>query len=346
MKTISVGYAYFSGIIGWTIVLLGSILCFYFLAQIQKPWTTENVEFIPFSSKIGHCLVNFILLLFSYFFILIPGRKLMQYGKQTILKEEVVENIPEGDFVVYLRSFKEDDTFDVGTKELNKANLVGNLFFSIKNTEEQLINVLNQVGTVVCIGDPREKLPLLGAKRMYFREPGDRWKTEILNMMQKSRLIVMRCGTTASLGWELEQVIKHDYRHKFICLLIEREGADYSVFEKLMEEKIGHQNSIYTYTPPRTWFQKHFKVNKNFGKVVHFKENWLPVVTDIVKYPALKYFLRTRVNRPTELPLILALTSGFKEVGLKVQMPSFWWFWVLSFSLLGSLLAYSAYVLI
>jgi hypothetical protein len=346
MKTFSLGYAFFLRLIGWILILLGSIFCFYFLAQIQKPWTTETAEYIPNATKIGLSIGNILLLLLSYFLLLRSGRKLIQYSKQKEIKEEVIDKIPEGDFVVYLRSFKEDNTFDIGTEESFKANLFGRLFFGLRNTEEQLITVLNKVGTVVCIGDPREKLPLLGAKRMYFREPGNRWQTEIVNMMQKSKLIVMRGGTTASLGWELEQVIKYDFRHKFICLLIEREGADYSVFEKLMEEKIQQPSSIYQYNAPRTWFQKHFKANNNFGKVFHFEENWLPKATNIVKFSPFKYFLRTRVNRPAELPLSQALAPSFKWMGLKPPMPSFWWFWILTMALLISLLVYSAYVFI
>jgi hypothetical protein len=209
-----------------------------------------------------------------------------------------------------------------------------------------LIEILNKVGKVICIGDPREKLPLLGANRMYFREEGNRWQAEIVEMMKKSKLIVMRGGTTASLGWELEQVIKYDFRDKFICLLIDRKGADYSIFEKLLEEKIKQPNSIYEAPKVLTWWQKFNGGSKFFGKIFYFETDWKPKTTLITKHVDFKYLLRTRISHPAKIPLIISLKPAFHYFKLPLKLPSYWWFWILSFGLVCTLLVYSFFVLV
>jgi hypothetical protein len=346
MKALSIILSYLLRFIGWVLLILGTWLCLLALLDFNNVWIGENASDFNFFEKCLRSMIVIGVVLILYFLIVKSSRKLIQFSRQIELKEEIIDTIPEGDFVVYLRSFKEDDTFDVGSEELSRSNLYGKLFFGLRSTEEQLIGILNKVGKVVCIGDPREKLPLLGANRMYFREEGNRWQTEIVEMMKKSKLIVMRGGTTASLGWELEQVIKHDFRDKFICLLIDRKGADYSVFEKLLEEKIQHPNSICEPQITLTWWQKFNGGSKFFGKIFYFESNWKPITTNIVKAIEFKFILRNKISRPAELPLSLALTPAFHYLKLPLKLPSYWWFWMVCIGLLGALLSYSFYTLV
>jgi hypothetical protein len=75
-----------------------------------------------------------------------------------------------------------------------------------KTIEQRLAAVLRRVGCFVAIGRPGEELPELGAARMYVRD--EDWQAVVLDLMAKSRLILLQVGETAGLRWEMVQIGK------------------------------------------------------------------------------------------------------------------------------------------
>lgn len=92
------------------------------------------------------------------------------------------------DPILYLRAFSEDYGGD----------LVG--FFQ-ETSEERLTHSLKRYGPVVAVGDPLEKLPRLGAVKLYF--DASTWRLGVLYLMSISQLVIIQAGFAEGLLWEL-----------------------------------------------------------------------------------------------------------------------------------------------
>jgi hypothetical protein len=73
--------------------------------------------------------------------------------------------------------------------------------------EELLTEVVEALGPVVAIGRPGEKVPPLGAARLYV---GDNWKQVVQDYMRKSQLVLMVAGTTTHFAWEIGEVFRNE----------------------------------------------------------------------------------------------------------------------------------------
>lgn len=112
--------------------------------------------------------------------------------------------------VVYLRSFGDDEKF--------KANNSGGIYFNNSQMfEESLVNTLKQLGPVMAIGRPNERLPPLGAARMYVGD--DSWQERVAALIDESSLIVLVLGKTAGLGWEISTLKDRGAWHKALFVL-------------------------------------------------------------------------------------------------------------------------------
>ena len=90
--------------------------------------------------------------------------------------------------VLYLRSFAEDYEEDLE-------------YYFATTAEELLARSYNRYGPVIAIGRPKEKLPLLGASRIYFDD--ETWQAGVLHLMSVSQLVVLQAGFAPGLFWEL-----------------------------------------------------------------------------------------------------------------------------------------------
>lgn len=92
-------------------------------------------------------------------------------------------------FILYLRSFDQDDSKGYTDKYLQKTS------------EEKMISAYRNIRPFIAVGDPREKYPLLGAYRIYF--PDDVWKAGVLYLMSVSFSTVIHAGFSPGTVWEL-----------------------------------------------------------------------------------------------------------------------------------------------
>lgn len=95
--------------------------------------------------------------------------------------------------VLYLRSFAIDESANPDRR-------------SLKTHEEDLALALRHIGPVVAVGEPNEKLPLLGATRIYMKQ--DNWQQNIESLMSISRLVVIHAGLSDGLIWEIETAVR------------------------------------------------------------------------------------------------------------------------------------------
>jgi hypothetical protein len=124
-------------------------------------------------------------------FLIIRSRRYFQVRADSLL---AVDKRPP---ILFLRSFADDEKL----KYSNAQRAL--LDFSL---ETRLANHFMRFGPFIAIGSPKEPLPQPGAARMLLS--GDEWQGRVLDWMREAAVIVMYCGTTKWVNWELRQVIE------------------------------------------------------------------------------------------------------------------------------------------
>ena len=101
--------------------------------------------------------------------------------------------------VLLLRSFSDD------VAGIPSNMLVPRLFRRRKRLEEMIGEELTRAGPFVAIGKPGERLPQIGASRLYLDD--SEWQTVVQSYIARSGLIIMIAGKTHWVQWELRNVI-------------------------------------------------------------------------------------------------------------------------------------------
>jgi len=135
-----------------------------------------------------------------------------RYAKRLLAMDAhaVLNRDPNG-FVLLLRSFRLDD-----------GQVVPSLQPSF---EESLMFALSFIGPVVAVGKPGEKLPPLGAARLYF--DAEDWQAHVERLIQQARAVVLVLfspgslevhGQGEGLKWEIEQAISQTNLEKILVV--------------------------------------------------------------------------------------------------------------------------------
>ena len=77
----------------------------------------------------------------------------------------------------------------------------------MKTYEEQLARALRKIGPFVAVGNPAERLPLLGAARMYAAD--EDWQAAVGELIGRAAVVVLHAGEGDGFTWEVQHVIKH-----------------------------------------------------------------------------------------------------------------------------------------
>jgi len=159
--------------------------------------------------------------------------------------------------VLYLRSFQDDTITSRPLRESTSP---------VPFTEEEyLVAVLNDFGPCIAIGQPGERLPDLGAARMYVAD--DQWQDKVRELLVSSKLVVLRAGKTRNFLWEVEQSIKNVNPLKIIILIPKMKNT-YSQFRKLA-------NSLFPKPLPETIGEPNlFSGVASLHGYLYFDEDW------------------------------------------------------------------------
>jgi len=167
--------------------------------------------------------------------VLVSGKKLAALRAQDVLAKD--SRLP----VVYLRSFQDDKVTD----------------------ERSLTHILNEIGPVIALGDPSERLPTLGIARMYV---GEDWQQKVTDLVRRARLVVLRPGRTPSLRWEFQHVIQNAPPKK-VLLLIPSHKQNYEAFSSWAQMLF--PKPLPTYKGPDI-------IEEKLVGVVYFDYDWTP----------------------------------------------------------------------
>lgn len=136
-----------------------------------------------------------------FLLILLFGRRSAQH--EAASAEEAMRLDPRPP-VVYLRSFQDDGQalhapFDPGGMGRRIAGIL------LRTPEQELADALAHVGPVIAIGKPGERLPELGAARLYV--PHEAWQARVHALLDAAALVVLRVGGSEGVRWEIEQTL-------------------------------------------------------------------------------------------------------------------------------------------
>ena len=169
--------------------------------------------------------------------------------------------------VLYLRSFQDEGLW--------QNFLLG--------WEEQFTRALHDVGPVIAIGRPGEKLPLLGAARWQVED--EKWRAEVQGLLPQAGLVVLRVGESGGLWWEIEQALQLVKPERLLFLVPAAEPA-YEAFRVRVEGFLG-RSLPHTgigrplVTPQRA--NKWYRLGPTW--LLYFAADWTPHLVGTQKIP-------------------------------------------------------------
>ncbi len=74
--------------------------------------------------------------------------------------------------------------------------------------EDMIRHAFRNMGPLLAIGKPGEKLPQTGAARVYFSSSDEQgWKQKVGELLADSQLVLLQIGGSPGLAWEVEQAV-------------------------------------------------------------------------------------------------------------------------------------------
>jgi hypothetical protein len=141
--------------------------------------------------------------------VIVRGRRMRVRGAERALAED--ERAP----IVYLRPF-DADSAEIATRWSSRQRI--SPFGGVEKTyEERLARSLREVGPFVAIGDPTERLPQLGAARLYAAD--EEWQRNVDDLTARAGVILLHAGESQGLAWEVRHVIALDAPERLILSL-------------------------------------------------------------------------------------------------------------------------------
>jgi TM2 domain-containing membrane protein YozV len=211
-------------LLGFTLI----IVCFAYVGLMDMPAFkfVEDIWWIEFPS-----LAAFLVSAHLGFKFLRTGWKYDVVSAEQLLARDTRPP------VVYLRSFEADS--ELVLRPAGFWSKVSNVLFGYMVTfspEQELAEILNRVGPVIAIGKPGEPLPELGAARLYVSDAD--WKAKVTEMIARSRLVVIRTGSTPNLQWEIEQTIARVPRRQILFVSL-GDTKKTAFFDQYLEQRFG-----------------------------------------------------------------------------------------------------------
>ena len=243
---------------------------------------------------------------------LLRGRRERGWSRQTAL--------PSTPAVLYLRSFGDDATAGKGISAWGPSWLTIAPF----TEEEQLVEVLNELGPVTAIGRPGEPLPPLGAQRMYI--PNTAWADSVSALMATARLVVLRAGVTAGVSWETEHALRAVPVARFV-VLFPRDRRVYDSFDHEVQRILGRT------LPPWPIGRHRFRwLNLRYGEssmclMLRFDPAGQPTLVRLT-LDIVPHFRRSYIH-PTAGIMRVAFAPVFKSLGASTRPPPISWFLVI-----------------
>lgn len=175
--------------------------------------------------------------------------------------------------VLFLRSFEDDGK--------SKEMPISLFTLSIQHPtfEEQIARDFKYFN-LIAIGRPGEKLPELGANRLYITD--ELWKEKVALLIDKASIIIVKPSFSDGLNWELDTIIKKGALSKVILFHLFKDSPNkkiqkfyYNKFEEMMRRMFGVKLQSYLPNTIYSYFQK----DMTHVQVTRLKE--IPFIKDL-----------------------------------------------------------------
>ena len=166
------------------------------------------------------------------FFLIVRARRYFQISADSLL---AADKRPP---ILFLRSFADDERQQYLTSQRALLD------FSL---ETRLANHFYRFGPFIAIGSPEEAVPQPGAARVQLSN--DEWQSRVLGWMKDSNLIIMYCGTTHWVNWELRRVVESERATSLILMFPESRVWRSSRRNRDIEERVEQVRDVFRDTP-------------------------------------------------------------------------------------------------
>ena len=221
--------------------------------------------------------------------------------------------------VVYFRSFDVDSQMVIA--QGRGASWARFFYYTVSVSPEQEMGfILGQVGPVVAIGKPGERLPELGAARIYV--PDDQWREVVTTWMSEAALVVFRAGETEGLWWEIEQALARCSRRRILIVEIGPPQAYLSFrhkFDTAFGAPVQHpapRLPLVSALLTRMFVGKPVQV----GRLIYFDDSGAPQEQPLIAHLTWQGFM-TAVYRPYRDPLRTTFKAVFAQLNLQWKKP-------------------------
>ena len=165
------------------------------------------------------------------FFLIVRARRYFQVSAEALLA--VDKRAP----ILFLRSFTDDERQQYGNSQRALLD------FSL---ETRLANHFYHFGPFIAIGSPKDTVPQPGAARVMLSD--DEWQSRVLGWMESASLIVMYCGTTKWVNWELQRIIEKGRSTSLILMIPEVKGWRAAKRRKDIAERVQQLREVFRNT--------------------------------------------------------------------------------------------------
>jgi hypothetical protein len=300
-------------------LLYMSFLCLVVVFFFEKTRPESGTDWLTLGKTLGVGLT-------TVFLMGLGGVKSLKRGKQ--LDAESAQALLAQDTrppVVYLRSFQDDSVAGKGSlSELLVPSLGGGLLMvamlaaldrrgGIVSEEEQLAEALQDLGPFVAVGKPGEKLPQLGASRMYLQD--SEWRDKVRGLMSRAGLVVLRAGNTDGLWWEV-QTAARIVRPEKIIFLLPYKPEQYDLFRSRAEKYLSCRLPDYP-------SGKRNVAAGSIREILYFEPDWRPHLLELKEFDrSTNQFVITFVptfapTKPWVRTFKTTLEPVFKQLGVE-----------------------------
>lgn len=207
----------------WVVVLVGlSALCgilWYTLtmtlpASLLNPLSTSDGSTMSAGDLVGFRVAAHA---FPLVFLLLAVELFTRARRNAAVSATLLRERDTRPPLLYLRSFT-DDSLKVFTHGSPRHSWFERFLLRRRERfEVMLIWHLWRFGPVVCIGRPREHLPLLGAARDYLSD--SEWRDGVESRIREAEAIVVVLGHSDGLAWELEAIERLGAKDKALIVI-------------------------------------------------------------------------------------------------------------------------------
>ena len=231
----------------------------------------------------------------GYIGLFVPSSMLWYKSKQyeSLARTLDIPHHMLGNLVLYLRAFVNDTNFST-------SSFISHNPFSTTR-EEQIAVAVRPLGTLIAIGNPREKLPMPGGFQIYERE-GD-WREAVLSLMKNAKAIILEASNTPGLLWEVGKAVEVTNPEHFVISVDKMSKNDYIKFSNICS--INYNLNLPYVTPNR-------------GGLIFFGPDWTAVFQPL-KAP----FWRRPFYKNLQAKLVYSLRPLFEACDVPWAPPPF-----------------------